>query len=761
MRGTTRTTRLFWLLAPVIAVSSVGCGEAPEPARAVQQMDAATAMPDAIAAAPQVMVTPVTSQSLLRGLVLDADNGSPLSGVSVSAAGVTVTSSTDGSFEIPVQTGLLALTASAAGYVDWNRDVPAVGESAALEVRLWRKATEVVISASTTTTVSAGAAAFSVPPGAFPGNVMGSVSYIPPTHIGASPGPVQFQDADERTHRVLGVLNVDLPSTPGIAVTVTAPVPAGTPVERLLLFRLANGAWTDPVAAKSVVGTVASFETTYTGSVAVVERSPADAFVVTSRTSAAATEGDLLMPGTMIAPAELPVSVETPQGDVIEIPAGQPATFAMIDEMVQPTAPATTPRSAPRGITPLAATEPNRPRFPSISLPRPRPAVEGGGFMRGVVRPIRPGVTPPKVEVRGEAGGTVFGARGGVFRYAERPCGDGVIIIVEVTTGAGELAVPGRAPLMLPPGSRLVTCVNCGNNTASAEGVCVAGPMRTDPNTTPSPGGTADAGVGGTRLPVDGAPPSNTGAGGSSGTSAPPPTGCMTGAACAADSVCTGTRASDGSAPMCRCDAGRYICSGGSASSDAGVATRPPIGDAAPPVTEPTEPCGPALMCSEGSICRTQVTRDGTVLTCKCDRGSYVCDTGSGGSVDGGLLPPPPGDAGIATPYTGPCTSGAVCKDSDYCREASADGSTTFCKCDMGALFCSVVAPPPPATDAGADPRSPGGTGGTGGTVTPPPPSSCIPGDRCIEGSICRTEPQPDGTVLVCKCDAGKYACSP
>jgi hypothetical protein len=710
-----------------------------------------------VEAPPAVVVVPAPTQTLLQGLVTDADSGTALAGVSISAGGAPVTTGADGRFQLPLPIGVQAVTVSASGYFAWKRDVAVVGDSAALEVRLLKKASEVLIPPGATTTLSAGAASFSVPLGAFDDQVMGSVAYIPPTQIGASPGPVQFQDASEETHRVLGVLTVDLPSAPGVAVTVTAPVPAGSSADRLFLFRLVNGAWADPVAAKAVVNGVASFETTYTGSVAVVERAPADAFVVTSRSSNAAAEGDLLAPGAMIIPASTPVAVETPQGDVIEIPPGQEATLAMIDEPGRPAA-AAPAASDPLGLRPFAIkplqAETKRPRFPAITLPRPG---NGSGFVKGVVRPpVTNTGMPQKVEVRGSAESSVLDVRGGVFQYSERPCGPGIIIIAEIAGGTAELNVPGRAPAAVPAGSRLVTCVNCGNNTASADGTCQAGPMMPGPKPdggmggerVPPPGATSDAGV---RPPMTGAG----GAGGNPGTM-PPPGACAPGAACMDGNVCRGETRADGTAPTCKCDGGRFICDGGSAPrADGGL---PPAMDAGP--MPPPGSCNPGLACMTGSICRGENRADGTVLNCKCDAGRYICDGGSAPRPDGGTTMPPLADGGLLPPP--PCKEGLACAEGTACRgEIAPDGSVMVCKCDLGKFTCAPSGPPPGGTGAGGAMGPVTGAGGSSGTLPPPPPpEACMPGLPCTDGAVCRGLPAPDGSTPVCKCDAGKFFCS-
>jgi hypothetical protein len=761
-------------------------------------------------AAPQIVVAPAPTQAILRGLVTDSDSGAAIAGVTVKvgAGGNVATSGSDGRFELSVAAGALALSASPSGYFGWQRDVVLVGATTNLEIRLLKKTAEMPIAPDTTTTLSAGGASFSVPPGAYGSGVTGSVAYLPPAHIGASPGPVQFQDEHGETNRVLGVLTVDLPSTPGSPVTVKAPVPAGSSADHLFLYRLVNGAWADPIAAKGVTGTEAAFETVYTGSVAVVERAPDDAFVVTSRSSASTTEGELLAPGAMVAVAEAALAVQSPQGDVLEIPAGLEAMLAMVDEE------AGTPRLIGAGFAVADIITMPRLRFPVVTLPKPG---NGPGYLRGVVRPpvkALPDAPQPRVDVRGGTAGSVFTVRGGVFQYAERPCGPGVIIVAEISGGTGALTLPMLAPTALPAGSRLVTCVNCGSYSSAADGSCQSPPAMAG---TRGDGGVAPASDAGPTIAYDGGVPPPSGGGTrpptgdaavpSGAVDAMPPGPCNNGLACAEGSICRGPVAPDGSTYVCKCDGGRFICSASSDSRiDGGTTAPPPIGGVIPP-----EACKPGLMCAEGSYCRAAAA-DGSITDCKCAAGMLICSTYPGstgaGGTGGTTTPPPP----PIPPES--CKPGLMCPEGGYCRAPNPDGSVTECKCNVGALICTTYGggsstgpadagtstpppPPPPISPEsckaglmcaeGSYCRVPNpdgsvseckcgagalicstyggstGAGGTSGTTTPPPipPDACKSGYACPEGSYCKGAPKPEGTIPVCKCSAGLLVCQP
>jgi hypothetical protein len=368
---------------------------------------------------------------------------------------------------------------------------------------------------------------------------------------------------------------------------------------------------------------------------------------------------------------------------------------------------------------------------------------------------------PPKVEVRGSAESSVFDVRGGLFQYAERPCGPGVIIIAEVTGGNAELNLPGRPPAMVPTGSRLVTCVNCGNNSATADGTCQAGPMPPPagdrPDATPPPGT-------GTRPPVGDAGTGMTDPRAPIGDAMPPPNGspCGNGLVCMVGEICRTPPAADGSSNVCKCDGGRFICgpAGDATRSDAGLPPPPQIDGGLPP----SSPCGNGLACMIGEICRTPPAADGSSNICKCDGGRFICSpAGDPIRTDGGvLIPPPPLDAGPAPMMIPPdsCKPGLMCMEGAYCRgEPLPDGSVLTCKCDQGKLICAGNNPGPIGT-GGSGPPPPSGAGGAGGTTTPPPPppGSCKPGLMCMEGSYCR-EPLPNGVVMNCKCYQGTYVC--
>src|SRR4051794_25283703 len=112
------------------------------------------------------ILLPGPTQATVTGRVLDALSGQARSNVQVALGAATTTSGSDGSFTFATTPGRDLLTAKAAGYLDWQREIAVDSAAMPHTIRLHPKGATTTIGPSGGT-ITVGPATIVAPPGAF------------------------------------------------------------------------------------------------------------------------------------------------------------------------------------------------------------------------------------------------------------------------------------------------------------------------------------------------------------------------------------------------------------------------------------------------------------------------------------------------------------------------------------------------------------------------------------------------------------------
>jgi len=205
-------------------------------------------------------VSAAPSTGAVAGLVRDFDTHSPVSGAAVTIlGGAATTTAANGTFSITAPLGRANVSVTLSGYVVWQGVLPVGSRTLPVRINLHTATASQTIQPSGST-ITAGSASLSFPAAAYAAPTTITATWLTGSQVIASTWHPQFMNASMNAFRVVGVLDVAVPTEPGAPVTVTLPVPAGVdPTTVALVSRAADGTRSAPLAPSTTGSGTATF----------------------------------------------------------------------------------------------------------------------------------------------------------------------------------------------------------------------------------------------------------------------------------------------------------------------------------------------------------------------------------------------------------------------------------------------------------------------------------------------------------------------
>ncbi|MFO0663501.1 MAG: PEGA domain-containing protein [Polyangiaceae bacterium] len=253
---------LGWLVMAAVAQTVGSCGDSSSGASGALQLQPAASKGRFVARISGERGTVADATVTIDGQVLGKSNG-------------------QGVFELELPTGRHHLKITASGYVDWEHDLPVVGEPVQHELSMASLPEPTIVTTNQpVTTLQVGQATLVFPMGAFTSDV--PVTSVPvqaaliPGASNAHPGSYLFMDAGGETRVVLGALHIRSPMQPKTSVFVAFPVPPDVPPDSLRLFHLdAEGEAIEPTAPTQVADGAATFSVSHFSTLVLTKKAEA------------------------------------------------------------------------------------------------------------------------------------------------------------------------------------------------------------------------------------------------------------------------------------------------------------------------------------------------------------------------------------------------------------------------------------------------------------------------------------------------------